>query len=75
MLMRWGMERCDGLGVPAYLEASAGGEGLYRRCGFVEVEVEEEEGEEGEEEGGGRKNRRRKEVRYPTMLRLPVGKG
>jgi GNAT superfamily N-acetyltransferase len=38
MLMSWGTERCDELGIPAYLEASPFGYPLYRACGFEDYE-------------------------------------
>ncbi|KAF2165469.1 hypothetical protein M409DRAFT_24319 [Zasmidium cellare ATCC 36951] len=37
--MKWGTEKADELGLPLYLEATAKGEGLYRKWGFQEVDV------------------------------------
>jgi GNAT superfamily N-acetyltransferase len=58
MLIGWGTERCDELGIPGYLEASPFGYPLYRTCGFEDYEplVLKIEG---------------REVTYPTMLRWP----
>ena len=36
-VVRWGMDRCAELGVPAYLEASVEGMELYRRMGFEDM--------------------------------------
>lgn len=38
MCMHWGLERCEKLSVPAYLEATDEGKQVYSRLGFVEVE-------------------------------------
>jgi GNAT superfamily N-acetyltransferase len=62
LLMRWGMDRCDQLGIPAYLEASPFGYPLYRVCGFEDYEplticIDG------------------KDVPYPTMLRQPKREG
>jgi GNAT superfamily N-acetyltransferase len=61
MLMRWGMERCDELGIPGYLEASPFGYPLYRSCGFEDYEplTMKIDG---------------RDVTYPTMLRWPKRK-
>lgn len=32
--MKWGLDKADGLGLPAYLEATKAGKGLYERWGF-----------------------------------------
>lgn len=37
--MKWGLDKADELGLPAYLEASQAGKGLYERCGFEVVKV------------------------------------
>jgi GNAT superfamily N-acetyltransferase len=59
MLVKWGTGRADGLGIPCFLEASPFGYGLYRKCGFEDVEVVDGKTEEAE-------------VTYPVMLRAPV---
>jgi GNAT superfamily N-acetyltransferase len=61
MLMRWGTDRCDELGILAYLEASPFGCPLYRTCGFEDFEPLA-------------MNIEGREVVYPTMLRWPKGK-
>lgn len=38
MLVRWGTERADALGIRCFVESSEEGLGLYRACGFVERE-------------------------------------
>ncbi|TAQ86669.1 hypothetical protein B7494_g5028 [Chlorociboria aeruginascens] len=38
MLIEWGLERADQMGVEAYLEASPVGKRIYERHGFKEVE-------------------------------------
>ncbi|KAI9781215.1 MAG: hypothetical protein M1835_004347 [Candelina submexicana] len=38
MLVRWGCEEADKLGLPAYVEASAAGHRLYESCGFEDRE-------------------------------------
>jgi len=38
MLMRWGSDRTDELGIPAYLEASPYGVPLYKSCGYEDFE-------------------------------------
>ncbi|KAL1311537.1 hypothetical protein AAFC00_001657 [Neodothiora populina] len=37
--MQWGMEKADALGLPAYLEGSEAGKGLYERWGFEFVKL------------------------------------
>lgn len=37
MLVRWGTERADQLGLESYLEGSRDGKPLYQRCGFQPV--------------------------------------
>jgi GNAT superfamily N-acetyltransferase len=37
MLLRWGLEQADELGLQSYLEASPMGKGLYLKNGFEEV--------------------------------------
>ena len=36
-LVKWGMEQCDKMGVPGYLEASDDGKWLYENLGWVVV--------------------------------------
>lgn len=43
-VVRWGMDRCAELGVPAYLESSTYGAGMYERLGFEKLPIEEGEG-------------------------------
>lgn len=59
MLVRWGTGKADGLGIPCFLESSPFGYGLYKKCGFVDVEqlAVSIEGVI---------------YRYPAMLRQPV---
>ncbi|KAI9707746.1 MAG: hypothetical protein M1836_000708 [Candelina mexicana] len=38
MLVQWGCEEADKLGLPAYVEASAAGHRLYESCGFEDRE-------------------------------------
>jgi GNAT superfamily N-acetyltransferase len=53
MLVNWGIQRADELGVKAFVEASPEGRRLYESCGFREVE---EVLLKGDDEGkGGRK--------------------
>jgi len=50
MMVNWGCERADELGVGAWVEASHQGAWLYERCGFKRVEeVVLEGGKEREE--------------------------
>ena len=58
-LVRWGTGRADSLGIRCFLEASPFGYGLYRKCGFKDVEV-----------AGGKINTA--EYTYPAMLRAPI---
>ncbi|KAL8857390.1 MAG: hypothetical protein Q9178_006017 [Gyalolechia marmorata] len=51
MLIEWGTERADGMGVRCFVEASVAGLPLYRKKGF-EVEVGVQELDLGEYEGG-----------------------
>jgi hypothetical protein len=37
--VRWGSELADSLGLPCRLEASAVGYGLYRKCGYEDLDV------------------------------------
>jgi GNAT superfamily N-acetyltransferase len=41
MCVRWGVERCRELGIPAYLEASDEGVPVYEKLGFEKVDVVE----------------------------------
>ena len=61
-LMAWGTAVCDELGIPAYLEATDFGVPLYRAYGFEDYEplTVVIEG---------------RDVTYPTMLRMPWGRG
>jgi GNAT superfamily N-acetyltransferase len=36
-LVQWGLDRADELGLPAYLEGSAAGKGLYRKMGYQPI--------------------------------------
>ena len=38
MLIKWGTDIADKEGIPAYLEASADGYGLYKKHGFEDVD-------------------------------------
>jgi len=38
LCVKWGLERCAELGIPAWLEASEEGEPVYEKLGFVQVE-------------------------------------
>ena len=62
MLLKWGADRCDEIGIPSYLEATPFGYPLYRSCGFEDYEplTISVDGED---------------VTYPTMLRQPKRKG
>ncbi len=51
MLIEWGTERADDMGVRCFVEASVAGLPLYRKKGF-EVEVGVQELDLGEYEGG-----------------------
>ncbi|KAH6625730.1 acyl-CoA N-acyltransferase [Boeremia exigua] len=62
LCVQWGLERCDALGVPAYLEASEAGVPVYEKLGFEAVEVVEFEWEG---KGG----------RCPVMIRGAGGSG
>lgn len=39
MLLQWGINKADSLGLPAFLESSAMGKPLYERMGFQTKEV------------------------------------
>ena len=39
LLVQWGLARSESLGLPAYLEASPAGYGLYLKLGFHEIDV------------------------------------
>lgn len=41
MLMRWGIDEAQRLGLPAWLESSPEGKRLYESCGFKVVDVHE----------------------------------
>lgn len=62
VLMKWGIERTNELGIPAYLEASPFGVPLYKSVGFEDYEpiTMEVDGVE---------------VMYPTMIHWPAQKG
>lgn len=36
-VVRWGMDRCEKLGIPAYLEASSEGMAMYQKLGFKAI--------------------------------------
>ncbi len=38
MLVQWGVDEANRLGLPAYLEATEAGHMLYPSCGFKDVE-------------------------------------
>ncbi|KAF2678956.1 hypothetical protein K458DRAFT_422618 [Lentithecium fluviatile CBS 122367] len=38
-LLKWGMQKADELGLPAYLESSPNAHGFYKRHGFGDVEI------------------------------------
>lgn len=42
-IVRWGMDRCAALGIPAYLESSIPGVRMYERMGFAKLAVPEGE--------------------------------
>ncbi|UNI21267.1 hypothetical protein JDV02_007272 [Purpureocillium takamizusanense] len=58
-VVRWGMDRCAELGVPAYLEASVEGMELYRRMGFEDM--------------GPATDDRGEPYAYPAMIWWPPG--
>ncbi|KAK3621126.1 hypothetical protein LTR56_022990 [Elasticomyces elasticus] len=39
MIVRWGVDKCRGLGVLAYLEATEEGKQVYDKCGFETMET------------------------------------
>jgi hypothetical protein len=39
MLITWGTDKADELGLPAYLESSQKGHGVYKRYGFKDLEI------------------------------------
>jgi GNAT superfamily N-acetyltransferase len=39
LLMKWGTEKADELGLPVYLESSPKGHRFYQRHGFKDLEV------------------------------------
>jgi GNAT superfamily N-acetyltransferase len=39
LLMQWGVDQADALGLPAYIEATDQGAGLYKKFGFREIDV------------------------------------
>lgn len=41
LLLKWGTDLADELGIPIYLESSPGGHELYLRYGFEDKEVHE----------------------------------
>lgn len=43
-VVRWGMEQCDTLKIPAYLEASSEGLAMYQKLGFKEMPGTEGDG-------------------------------
>ena len=38
MIVKWGCDKADELGLPAYLEASAAGKPVYLRHGFEKID-------------------------------------
>jgi predicted N-acetyltransferase YhbS len=40
-LLKWGIQKADELGLPAYLESSPDAHGFYKKYGFEDVEVYE----------------------------------
>jgi ribosomal protein S18 acetylase RimI-like enzyme len=36
-LVKWGLEQCERVSLPAYVEATPVAVGLYKRLGFVEL--------------------------------------
>lgn len=60
MQMQWGCDKADELGLPAYLEASPKGKGLYERFGFEAV---------GNMEFDARKWGHKDEIKHVCMLR------
>lgn len=41
LLLKWGTDQANELGIPIYLESSPGGHELYLRYGFKDMEVHE----------------------------------
>jgi hypothetical protein len=40
MLLRWGIDKAEEMGVPCYVQASSEGEKLYEKFGFEVLSVE-----------------------------------
>jgi N-acetylglutamate synthase-like GNAT family acetyltransferase len=38
-LLKWGIQKSDELGLPAYLESSPDAHGFYKKYGFEDVEI------------------------------------
>ena len=38
MIVKWGCDQADSLGLPAYLEATAAGHSIYLKQGFEEID-------------------------------------
>lgn len=41
MLVRWGTQKADEYGLPAYLESSLQAHGVYQKCGFKDIACHE----------------------------------
>lgn len=39
MLVNWGLEQADELGLPAFLESSPAGRALYEKSGFKKIDT------------------------------------
>jgi GNAT superfamily N-acetyltransferase len=39
LALQWGVDQADALGLPAYIESSEQGAGLYKKFGFKEIDV------------------------------------
>ncbi|KAF2659046.1 hypothetical protein K491DRAFT_713056 [Lophiostoma macrostomum CBS 122681] len=39
LLMKWGMQKADELGIPMYLESNYDAHGFYKKLGFQDVEI------------------------------------
>ncbi|KAL8724844.1 MAG: hypothetical protein Q9166_007716 [cf. Caloplaca sp. 2 TL-2023] len=70
MLVGWGTERADAMGVRCFVDASVRGEGLYRRRGFMEEVGTLELDLRGYEGGEGYGVQR-----WVALMREPRGKG